>query len=139
MKKIIMIIFTQAILFCTHSFAIDIISFHDKNFNHVGSGCGIHTEISGTKLVFMDVVPPKAVGTPGVCINYWKACNGGLEMFSCQEDGLCTSDIDQKKQIQLLESGNFAFDLGGFPTLFNRSSASTYQICPGPKTYPTSP
>ena len=114
-----------ALLFSTFSYAtVNLQSFHNVNFRAVGNKCGLHLEVSGTRLIMTNIFPPEMDAS---CEKY-AACNGSSFLLRCDKNGECFNATDNSHVLVLLEDRNIYNVIDGIKSL--RSNETRYSWCP---------
>ncbi len=129
MKNVNKVLVILAVLVSANVFAINLRSFHGKNFQPIGSYCGLHLEVSGRSLVVTNIIPPDVPAHTSFCDleSKWRRCGSSI-MLECDSTGECVSkDSDQEMNLTLLEDGNIFNRTKSVKVL--RTSRSDYEWC----------
>lgn len=107
--------------------SVNVQSFHNRNFNPVGSGwCGLHVEVSGSTVVFTNIIPPRDYDSIGDGCGSHSYCEGTSFALECRQNGQCYNQ-DKELILQLLSDGNiFHYH---HKVKLSRSSSGTYYTC----------
>lgn len=111
----------------TNAFAtVNLRSFNEWNFAPIRSNsCGIHLEVSGSNVVFTNILPPDREFSQ---CGEWSTCNGSSYAVECDKQGRCkASDGDGEIVLLLMENGDIMFLNSG--TKFERYNRGVFQYC----------
>lgn len=124
MKKIIGLVILQ-IAFSSLAVAVNLQSFHGKNFQAIANHCGLHVEVTGDRVVLTNIVPPNVPPGSMVCgAGIWRNCNHSF-MLTCTTNGECSNDNGE--MFTLMSDGNMFSHRSGVK--FIRTQRTSFEWC----------